>query len=59
VWRRIGTVGFFLLATFLLRWLAPDAAATIAPLFAYTASILTDMVTEREARRGTGPAPSA
>jgi hypothetical protein len=55
VWRRIGTVGFFLLATFLLRLFAPDAAATIAPLFAYTASFLTDMVTEREARKGQEP----
>jgi len=51
VWRRIGTVGFFVLATFALRIFAPDAAATLAPLFAYTASILTDTITEREARR--------
>jgi hypothetical protein len=51
VWRRIGTVGFFLLATFLFRLFSVDGSATIAPLFAYTASGITDMITEREARR--------
>lgn len=54
VWRRIGTVGFFLLATFLFGLFSVDGSATIAPLFAYTASGITDMITEREARRVTG-----
>lgn len=58
VWRRIGTVGFFLLATFLFGLFSVDGSATIAPLFAYTASGITDMITEREARRAEGKAPA-
>lgn len=59
VWRRIGTVGFFLLATFLFGLFSVDGSATVAPLFAYTASGITDMITEREARRQNPSVPSA
>jgi hypothetical protein len=51
VWRRIGTVGFFLLATVLFGIVSVDGAATVAPLFPYLASGLTDMIMEREKRR--------
>lgn len=51
VWRRIGTVGFFLMAVVLFRLVSVDGALTVAPLFPYLASGVTDVIAEREARR--------
>ncbi|HSM01460.1 MAG TPA: hypothetical protein VK960_03320 [Acidimicrobiia bacterium] len=51
MWRRIGTVGFFLLATVLFGLISVDGAATVAPLFPYVASGITDVIMERERRR--------
>jgi hypothetical protein len=51
VWRRVGTVGFFLMATVLFGLVSVDGAATVAPLFPYLASGLTDVIVEREARK--------
>jgi len=51
VWRRIGTVGFFLIATVVIRLVSAEVAVTVAPLFPFVATGITDMITEREFRR--------
>jgi len=51
VWRRIGTVGFFLMATVLFGLVSVDGAVTVAPFFPFVASGITDVMMEREARK--------
>ena len=51
VWRRIGTVGFFLMAVVLFGLVSADGALTVAPLFPYVATGITDVIAEREAKK--------